>query len=439
MNLKKIMFTLVIVIVILVILIIILSIYPKEETSIPNEMTNEVVNIYNNKTEEENLLVSDYSTYYTVKSCIQKFITYATIDIEEKVKVDEEGYVSSSLAEALGITTELDKKKALYQFLDSEYILINNITENNIYDFIWTSNKSTEFRLIELKYLSNGYYAAFGKLSNNTELQYYIVHLGTNLSFEIKPIEKRDYENAKLQSTSREVKSNNLNKYTKVNVNQDEMVQKYMSDFKEKLLLYVEEAYENIDEEYAKIQFKNINELKKYIEIKKDIIKNMTVSNYKIDKYIDYVQYTVLDQYNNYYIFQEVAPMKYKVLLDNYTIPLQEFKEEYYNATTENKCIMNIERIKTALNNQDYKFVYSKLADSFKSNYFNTQTSFEQYITTNIYKKIAIEYLSVETQNNNYIFKVLITNLEEPLANPIEKTIVVQLKEGTDFIFSFNV
>ena len=58
---------------------------------------------------------------------------------------------------------------------------------------------------------------------------------------------------------------------------------------------------------------------------------------YQKSVYNDYTQYVVLDENGRYYIFKESSVMNYSVLLDMYTVELQEFTDKYNSAKGEEK------------------------------------------------------------------------------------------------------
>ena len=98
---------------------------------------------------------------------------------------------------------------------------------------------------------------------------------------------------------------------------------------------------------------------------------------------------------------------------------------------------MQVDRIRQAIDAQDYHFVYSKLAESFKQNYFKAEAALENYIKNTFVDKNKFTYLQLEKQGDNYIYTVQITNEDE--TKLLAKTFVVQLLDEGDFVFSFSV
>ncbi len=68
--------------------------------------------------------------------------------------------------------------------------------------------------------------------------------------------------------------------------------------------------------------------------------------------------------------------MNYSVLLDMYTVELQEFTDKYNSAKGEEKVQYNLQLWFSAINDGDYSYAYSKLDQTYKNNNFPTQTDF---------------------------------------------------------------
>lgn len=229
-----------------------------------------------------------------------------------------------------------------------------------------------------------------------------------------------------------------INKWEMVNTTDKEISQLYFYQYLENLLYYPKEVYEQLEEEYKKQRFKNELDFQKYIENSKQDFKDAILVKYQVIEQEKYKMYICVDQNENYYIFKETSPMQYTVILDDYTLILPQFIKKYNSANTETKIAMQVDRVRKALNNQDYNFVYSKLANSFKQNYFKEQTDLENYAKNNFYKINEFQYVKLEAQDNNYIYTIQIIDGNDE-RNKQEKTFVIHLKEEGDFEFSFSV
>lgn len=227
------------------------------------------------------------------------------------------------------------------------------------------------------------------------------------------------------------------NQFEKLKVSDYAMSTKYLVDFRKQALYNIEQSYQTLDAEYREKRFPQYEEYRTYINRNITKLMQATVEEYEVTKGENNTIYTIQDQLGNYYIFQETVPMQYTIILDNYTLAMPVFMQKYETANTETKVAMQVDRIRQAIDAQDYHFVYSKLAESFKQNYFQAEADLENYIKNTFFDKNNFTYLQLEKQGDNYIYTVQITNEDE--TKLLAKTFVVQLLDEGDFVFSFSV
>lgn len=229
---------------------------------------------------------------------------------------------------------------------------------------------------------------------------------------------------------------------------QERIVNEYLEHYKEEAINYISDAYESLDEQFKKVKFNSLEEYEQYINNNRSELENIELDKYKINEYNSYTEYICIDQYNNYYIFNVTNPGEYKVYLDTYTIDLPEFTEKYNNASAQKKVALNINKFTAALNAQDYKYIYSKLADSFKNNYFDNEESLKEYLVNNLYENNEVEFEDFAQEGTIYTYKIKVTKIisEDEQERYYGKNapsqnmnIVMQLNEGTDFIMSFSI
>ena len=163
----------------------------------------------------------------------------------------------------------------------------------------------------------------------------------------------------------------------------------------------------------------------------------ITIDKYKKDVTENGTQYTCIDKNGNYYIFEETTVMKYKVLLDTYTVILPEFAEQYDSLENTKKVAMNIEKIIQALNLRDFKYIYNKLDDTFKANNFSTLEDFEKYMDENYPSIYNVEYTTYNQENETYMQTIILNDKNSDEQK--ENTIIMQLKDNYEFVMSFNV
>lgn len=392
---------------------------------------------------EAGLAVNNFTIYNTVENCVKRYLEYCGMQIITEEENDDIGsrYDETNIAQVLGITSQKAKNEVIYNVLEQRYIEENNINLNNISQYIHKVGNNITFKTKSMNEVQGeriSKYIVYGKIEEQDI--YIIVNIDSmNNSFSIHPIlnEFDDIKEILLAKDIEEISRNDNNIYTYVRINTEDIIKRYLSDYKEKILNNIEEAYEHIDEEYKKVRFADIEEFKKYVTNNLKTITKSIASKYQITTTDDYTQYTVIDQNNNYYIFRETAVMKYSVILDTYTIELPEFIEKYNKSNEQQKVALNINKFIEAINQKDYKYAYSKLANSFKQNYFKTQESFEQYIKNNFFEHNQITYGNFGNQATIYTYTTILTNKETKQTK--QQNFVVKLGEGTDFEMSFDV
>lgn len=232
---------------------------------------------------------------------------------------------------------------------------------------------------------------------------------------------------------------------------QERVINEYLEHYKEEALNYISDAYESLDEQFKKAKFNSLEEYKQYINNNRSELENVKLNKYKINEYNnDYTEYICQDQYDNYYIFHVTNPGNYTVILDTYTVDLPEFTEKYNKVNAQEKVALNINKVITALNDKDYKYIYNKLADSFKDNYFNNEEELKEYLSNKLYNNNEINFGKFSDEGNGiYTYEIELSEIsnENEAAQEgkgdnfarIKMNVVMQLKEGTDFVMSFSI
>ena len=384
------------------------------------------------------------SNYYIAKDCVSRFYSYYMSASDTSIY---EGADQSLIKEA-----QLDNVKALMNMLDEEYINKEGITANNLLTKLGKVNNSTiEITSEYVCEKSNNMFVYFvtGNLintkSSNVSQFYVVVKVdATNRTFTIIPNEyaRKNYNNLKIGgviniNVPESIKENDNNTYIFKSVSDNEYIEDLFNQYKLEMIYSPQTVYNKLDSEYKSKKFDNLEQFKQYA--KNNETKNTTLRIAKYQKNVndEYTQYICQDQNNNYYIFKETSIMNYTAILDTYTVDVPEFVSKYNEAKDENKVAYNIKKVFDAINDSDYKYVYNKLDATFKSNYFKTQADFESYVKKNFYTSNEIKYTSCQKNSNTYLYKIIIK--DKSSSNQIEKTIVMSLKEGTDFVMSFNV
>lgn len=443
MNKKVIAFILFLIIILLIFAVIIFCQIKISQNGSVNEIeyTEEILN------SQEVSSVKNNNLFYTIESCIQKYETYLNLDYTELV--DE--FNMPSIAAVYGIDNEEKKINAIMSTLDKDYISENSINTTNIFQFVNSSVEGMEVRALEINKLIDDNenveaYVVNAELINEDNdartTEMFITKIDNkNMTFSIYPLNKSEYNNindVKIINRTKTIEKNEYNTYIYMDYNDSQIATNYFQEFKELMLNNPSEAYKKLDDTYKTQKFSNEQNFIQYTIKNKSKIEQFQVIKYQVNKEEEYTQYVCMKTNMTYWIIKEIAPRNYTVILDTYTVNLPEFLEKYNTSSEQVKVGMNIEKIFQAINDGDYEYVYSKLDNTFKQNNFPTIISFENYIKQNFYENNKIGYSNYKTSGDLHVYTLNITDNNNS-NNSIEKDFIMQLKEGTDFVMSFNV
>ena len=415
---------------------------------------------------ELNRIVSDVAIknyYYDVKNIVEKYYSYLTDlnktedDIAAYPMYDEESVQNNigqenendiSFTEMVEEEKEITKN-AIYNLLSKEYIEKNGITIDNIQEKL--GNYKDVVIIIDNMYTVDAsenvkVYFVYGKVievenKKKTEFDMMISMDSINMTYEICPsgYEYKVEKGKELIIDLNEIENREYNKYRFKVVDNETYCKDLVSDYKDRLIYDLENAYNMLDEQYRKAKFDSFVEFEKYVQNNYNKLITINIKKYGKDPTEDYIQYVFEDRQGKEYIFKEETTMKYSVILDTYTLDLPEFIQKYENSNTQEKVILNLNKFMLAINDKDYKYAYNTLADSFKQNNFPTLESFEAYAKQNFFDNNEFEYRNYDSEGETYYtYAVTISDGNGQDTKTISKTFIIQLKEGTDFVLSFN-
>lgn len=120
------------------------------------------------------------------------------------------------------------------------------------------------------------------------------------------------------------LKNYSSNEYVPVYVTEEDMVKKYLNDYKNNMLTDLNEAYNSLNKEYRDKRFGSLDSYKEYID------NFITLSTYsmEVDKYsVSSIGgdklFNIYDKSGNQYIIREKSIMNYEVYLDEYTVVIK--------------------------------------------------------------------------------------------------------------------
>lgn len=327
-----------------------------------------------------------------------------------------------------------------------EAVTMQKNVENIIDEY---SFKNIDDICFEEIYVLNGYtyctYYIKGKESIETNKNFYIVanlDFG-NTTYKLTPIKENEYNKLiaenKSDSDEQTIYKNKYNIFENINVTNEDIARNYFNDYINKALNYPEIAYSLLDEEYRNKRFGSLEEYKNNINENRDQIENATMVKYGINNKDSYTEYTIVDNFDNYYTIKEIEIMNYTIMLDNYTIKLDNFIDTYNKASDAQKVATNVEIFMKMLNNKDYKNAYTCLSNEFKQNYFKTIDEFRNYVQENFYNTNYINIKNVQTKSNIYTCTANIKSGVSVAADDMDKNFVIKLNPNAEFELSFEV
>lgn len=445
---KQIIINLIICVIIIIAILLVLLVKIAKKSKIKDEEILERKDqIVSDNVEDKALIrTNNAKLYYTVDECLKSYISM--------MKIKDVSVIMS--------------------YLNEYYIKNKNINDKNIFDIVQRYDDDSTYRTVEMYEISKSevmvYYVMSRINSNNI---YFIVRLDVNnKTFDIEPITKEVYEQCISDKDNIGDKEANLiakkeyNHFVYKELNDELIAKLYFADYIKVMLTDTEEAYNLLETEYKNKRFANIDNFKLFIKNNNNRfnyaykIETSDSSNYKnyydyykflqnygdfglkeylVTKYSDYTRYICVDGFNNYFTFYVTNPGIYTVRVDSHTIDTDEFIEKYNSASEKVKVGMNIEKILESINSKDYKYVYDKLDKTFKKNNYSTLNIFENKMKQEFYDTNKVEYMKFTKEGNIYIYNLGVKNGENENAKEKKLTIIMKLKENTDFEMSFNI
>lgn len=349
----------------------------------------------------------------------------------------------------LEIKDSEDINSIILTLLSKKYINEKGITKDNLQEKISLVEKKIVFVPLKMNLLQKENmekYISYGILTDSQYTYiddvYIIVNIDkNNQTFSIEPVDKKvnSIEEINIQNENDPIEYNQYNKYVKTKVGTEDIIKFYFDTYKRLMLSNSKIAYEFLEEQYREIRFDGEGEFTNYIQSNIDDIKKRQLKEYSVNTYSEYIEYICKDQYENYYIFKETAPMEFTLTLDTYTIESETFKQEYEQANEQTKVLMNIDKWIDMLNNRDYKTAYSVLDETFRNNNFGSEEKFEEYMREKFPGHYKLNYGNYEKQGQNNVQEVVLTQIVEDEVGSVSTSVVMKLLEGTNFVMSFNI
>jgi len=416
-KVKKIIISL---LVLLIILSIILIILIKQNNNIDENLlpNNELANtkVYASNSVKENNIY----TILAIDNVIQNVIDYA----------------------------KESNKQALYNITETNYIKRNNISTDNVITIYENIKKYyiQEMYAFETSTMSEYYTYGFILKENNDKPENYYFKVckdSSNSTFSVSPLKIDEYNKAKegkINKTENEsIKSNLYNKYNYNLYSGKDVAEKYINDFIFKMKYIPDVAFGTLDEEYRNKKFSNIDEFKSYIKNNSERFDDFIIRSYGREATENITNYEVEDINNYYYKIKASSGMDYTIILDDYTVESNEYVQKYNSSSDSTKIATCINKFFKLIDSKEYKSAYAYLDDTFKQKNFDTVGKFETYAKQNFFNNNTVTISSAEKVGDIYSSKVQIKSGVSVAAMSKDITVIIKLKENTDFVMSFSI
>lgn len=366
--------------------------------------------------------------YFTVRALVQNYIDASAYrSANQVISVLSNNYINEYKITEENIFNYIDIKQVSNQKIYLSYNteeIIESEQENYIVAYI----VSSKYRMSNsTKYTATKTLVILDKNEGKYEIYPYKYLLDNNL-YNLKAGDKLDLKISSL--------SENASKFLYQEKTDKELANELFNDWNEKIIYDRLEAYNKLNSEYKNQKFNNYNKFDNYLS---NLGYIPQINQYRVYSGSDYTDYICTDQYNNYYIFrQQGGIMRYTVFLDNYTVELDSFKENYEKADDSTKVAIQIGKFKQMLNSKDYNAIYEKLNSTFRNNNFPKVSDLESYIKKNVYTQNSIEIGKEEEKDGYYACECTLINLK----NSDEKkniNIMIKLIDSNNFEISFSI
>ena len=423
-----------IIILLIIIIFILLLILLKFNTK--SNKSYDVGSIHEGKNEIVDMKPSiQFSDYSIIKECIQKYIDLLDKNNSIYYEKQEDGtdkYMEST------------QKETIYSVLNESFIKENNIDKNNVLEKISVVQKKQRFYPIKSEILNASeikVYKVYGIIQDLEYIgrseRYYILFADSNENtFSVRPITDTMYNSYAFNEEIDIIKKQEYNTYSLQEV---QTPMEYFEMYKFLTLANPKYTYDKMTEQYRSKRFGSLENYVEYVKNNYNEFKNMIPKKYLTNYKGEYTQYVIQDQNQNYYIFDALDALNYNVSLDIYTIDTEKFKTTYENSNSQQKVQMNIDKFFQMINRQDYRTSYNVLDYEFKAKKMKSQLEFENIAKNKLFRYNKISFLDYkDLGSNTYVYNIKLTDLTENKNGEINMTIVMKLKEETDFVMSFS-
>lgn len=372
--------------------------------------------------------VKDRTTYFTVKSIVTTYIDSAAYhnsnivlkqlsnDVIEKYKLNEENVIQKTNIKQIQ-NSKIYLQHIIEEIIESEqenyimaYLVKSKYRMNNAIEYINTQTLVIMDKSRKVYEIYPYQYIVDNKWAN--------LHTGDKLDLKTINISEDAQEFSYVERTDRELANELFN------------------DWNEKMFYDKSNAYNKLNSEFKNKKYNSLKFFQTYLNNLGYIPR---INEYRTYSTKDYTDYICTDQYNNYYIFrQQGGIMRYTVFLDNYTVELDTFKQNYEKADESTKVAIQIGKFKQMLNTKDYNAIYNKLNETFKKNNYPTIAKLENTLKQNAYGINTIELKDYNKNEDYYVCECSLIN-QKNTNEQKDMTLIIKLIDSNNFEMSFSI
>ena len=446
----KIIKTLIIILIVVICIILILCyLLSNKNAFIPEEKraTGTYDGTYDKKNEISDSLeeVKVRNVYYTIKAIINKYFSYIQQYNSDVIHTKLEGDIQVTAEEK---EANFDILQDLY---DQEYITQNNITEEYLKNNLEIYKDIEDIDIYKMYFQDINedmtiFVTDISLLKEHRELSKKRIVTKvdkSNNTFSIIP-EGNEYEDVnmggKIDISDAKIQKNIYNGYTLENIDDVQIIKDFLEKYRNMILYDKKQAYNLFDEEYKKKRFGDYENFSKYVDNNLQDIAKLSFTQYLVNNYDGYKEYVCKDEYENLYIFHETAVMDFTLMLDTYTLDNEKFLQKYNSSDDQYKVAMNVDKWVQMINCRDYRSAFNVLDETFRTTYFDNDVDrFEKYMRHYFQDHYKIEFGEFSEETGTYIQEITMEDITGKNTMKIDEKIYMELKEGTDFVMSFNV
>lgn len=340
----------------------------------------------------------------------------------------------------LEIDEDIDEINQLNTFCMAEKIINEKLNSGNIFYANKIYFQETDIVVSYRLYIFGEIFDNVNKRSQN--VFYAIDFDAENGTYKVsqykQDIDLTEFEQIATTGAQKYVTDDNITgEFFQDDISDSDAVRRYFEYYKMLILTNPEKAYSLIDDKYKTLKFGNYDNFNTYVINNISKFENMEFSKFQINYYDNYKQYIAYSSDGDYYIFNIKDIMDFSLVLDQYIVDIPQFVTKYENADTRVKVGLNINKFIMGINDKNYYYIYTLLADSFKeTNNLTDVSQVEQYLKNNFYDQNEIDF-SVFNEQGSYC--IYTANLKDKNSTETKEIkIVMQLGEGTDFKISFS-